>query len=1171
MKIKALRVILCAIFLISLVCALSSCEELLGMSGGTNSNQNLCATHTFGEWSEDTATCVKSGAIRRTCSVCSYVEALGTEPLGHDLISHEKKSPSCTEGGYEAYKSCTRCSYATAKTTLPKLSHKIVRYELKPATCTEAGHNEYMACELCDYSTYIEISATGHSFGDWTGDSASCTEAGEESRECLTCGESETRETEIKPHLLGNIQENTATCDTGGEGKKYCVRCSYYETVATEPLGHLFGSWSENSATCTEAGEVKRYCLNSGCQEYETKPIAATGHKFGNWRSNTATCTEGGEEYRYCTGCSHFETRDTDALGHDFSNEICKRCRQSDLNILIFDSSAEFKVVYTSSLGAVNKRLADNLVAQLRARGVEISDAVSDEDVSAVSEREIIIGTNVKNRPDECFIDSRYLGKDGYSIKTVGKRIVIAGGSETTAETALNLYTSSVMKLGSSQSYIEYLGVSKSYSAMQLTEYPIKSITVGGVDLKNYTLILDIGTMAGYDTAAIEAFRENLYDVSGYWLDLGTVSNQSSYSNCLIISCTDSVGDAFKAYTSGNDFIIACKYPSVFNQKFEAFVNENILDKTGNVTLESDFLHEETLGIVSYEDFGAVGDGVTCDFNAIYNAHTYANQYGFRVVGKAGASYYISPSSFTKTIPIKTDTDFCGATFIIDDTGSSAHKYRGLKLFTVAREESLIFKDADADGVVDNSSFANVTIHRTDTKFEWLEGFLAEKSIVRVISTKHKDFIRHGVNQSSGENRQDVFIVDTDGTLAEDTPVVFEFDGDIKISELHIYSAEETPITVKNGTFINICCKTVSDTSYISKYRSYYRGFEINRANVTMSNITHKMQDEPAFGYAPQEAGYTKDSLHTNYGSRCESYPYYGFFYILGTYNLNITDCTITGHTTYYENKGSTTSTGNSTVNPVAMGSYDFVIDRSVGVTFTRVIQPTPTGLGDKSIWGIMSSNGTKNMTFDSCEINRFDAHRGFFNAKILNSTIGHSINLVGGGTFYMENSSKLSDSYFISLRGDYGATFEGDVILKDCTHYAYSEYYSSRGGKFSSTSINTSSTVIKSGYSTSNGGYVDGNTDGAYWCWDFGYTCYMPKNVTLDNYQTNASKIYVFNNLPDNIFTYSPGTSKTSVTNVYQLTKSITLKNMGDNVKVCSGSSSTYKKLYSIPITRED
>ena len=45
----------------------------------------------------------------------------------------------------------------------------------------------------------------------------------------------------------------------------------------------------------------------------------------------------------------------------------------------------------------------------------------------------------------------------------------------------------------------------------------------------------------------------------------------------------------------------------------------------------------ETKNYVTYEDFGAVGDGVTDDFAAIYKAHEYANENKLPVEGKAGA------------------------------------------------------------------------------------------------------------------------------------------------------------------------------------------------------------------------------------------------------------------------------------------------------------------------------------------------------------------------------------------------------------------------------------------------------------------------------------------------------------------------------------------------------
>ena len=55
---------------------------------------------------------------------------------------------------------------------------------------------------------------------------------------------------------------------------------------------------------------------------------------------------------------------------------------------------------------------------------------------------------------------------------------------------------------------------------------------------------------------------------------------------------------------------------------------------------------------VSYEDFGAVGDGITDDQNAIRATHEYANENGIDVVCKGAKTYYIGIMS--KTIPIKT-------------------------------------------------------------------------------------------------------------------------------------------------------------------------------------------------------------------------------------------------------------------------------------------------------------------------------------------------------------------------------------------------------------------------------------------------------------------------------------------------------------------------------------
>ena len=82
-----------------------------------------------------------------------------------------------------------------------------------------------------------------------------------------------------------------------------------------------------------------------------------------------------------------------------------------------------------------------------------------------------------------------------------------------------------------------------------------------------------------------------------------------------------------------------------------------------------------------------------------------------------------------------------------------------------------------------------------------------------------------------------------------------------------------------------------------------------------------------------------------------------------------------------------------------------------------------------------MGSSGSKNLKFDKCVLSRFDVHCGSHNITILDSEIGEVINLIGWGTAYLENVkvSGAVNQYFIRLREDYGAFWNGDVIIKNC------------------------------------------------------------------------------------------------------------------------------------------
>jgi hypothetical protein len=55
-------------------------------------------------------------------------------------------------------------------------------------------------------------------------------------------------------------------------------------------------------------------------------------------------------------------------------------------------------------------------------------------------------------------------------------------------------------------------------------------------------------------------------------------------------------------------------------------------------------------------------------------------------------------------------------------------------------------------------------------------------------------------------------------------------------------------------------------------------------------------------------------------------------------------------------------------------------------------------------------------------------------NATIRNSTLGYmGINAIGFGTFTVENST-IYGRHLINLRSDYGSTWRGDFVIRNCT-----------------------------------------------------------------------------------------------------------------------------------------
>jgi len=371
---------------------------------------------------------------------------------------------------------------------------------------------------------------------------------------------------------------------------------------------------------------------------------------------------------------------------------------------------------------------------------------------------------------------------------------------------------------------------------------------------------------------------------------------------------------------------------------------------------------------VSYEQFGAKGDGKSDDFEALVKAHEYANKHGRSVKARDGASYYIGGAN--RTISIRTNTDFGKARFIIDDTKLENHNADVFKVESDLKPIKLKGIDSLSAGQ-----------RRIDVK-------LPGACVITAIDDTVMRFIRRGGNQNDGSPQTDTFLVDHRGNVDPDTPIIWNFK---QLTSLVAMPMDRSPLTLRGGIFTTIANSTES-----TKYHA--RGMAIRRSNVVVDKLQHHITGEGKHGP-----------------------PYRGFINISSCANVVVRDTVLSGHKTYYK-------IGSAGAR-VPMGSYDISIKNSLNIALINVSQFND--IMDRSRWGIIGTNFCKNLSYDGCKLSRFDAHQGVTNATIRNSSIGHmGVLLTGFGQFLIENST-VQAKRFINLRQDYGSTWKGDIIKR--------------------------------------------------------------------------------------------------------------------------------------------
>lgn len=375
--------------------------------------------------------------------------------------------------------------------------------------------------------------------------------------------------------------------------------------------------------------------------------------------------------------------------------------------------------------------------------------------------------------------------------------------------------------------------------------------------------------------------------------------------------------------------------------------------------------------VVTYEAFGAVGDGVADDLQAICKAHAHANQQGLHVRSKPGATYHLGRRALTAIIA--TDTDWGTSRFIIDDSqGVQDHQQPLFEVRSLGKRVPL-----KIDRLARGQTRLNVRP--------------ASDCLVYVENKNRKIYIRRGLNQNDGTEQKEVFILRRDGTIEGG----IDWDYDI-VTRVEAQPIDPEPLLLSGGIFTNTANRMETE-----KGLSYWaRNILISRSRTIVDGVTHRVTGETGDGH-----------------------PYGGFLTAKRCANIIFRNCVIDGRKTY-QKIGAAGRT-------VAMGTYGYRAD--LVADFRMIHCRMGNDIHDRSRWGVVATNFMKNILIEDCVLSRVDVHMGVSGAYIIRrSTLGHAgLNATGRGRLIVEDST-LHASHLVRFRSDYGSTWEGEVLIRN-------------------------------------------------------------------------------------------------------------------------------------------